>query len=77
MVNRLLPSSQGDVKVKGACHCEAFCAEAISLFGEEIASTSKERRFRNDIKQGCGTLKTPWPSFNHNTVVPQRNSAFS
>jgi len=31
-------------------HCEGTLAEAISVSGEEIASTGRERRFRNDTK---------------------------
>ena len=32
-------------------------AEAIPVYGEEIASTGTERRFRNDTKQEVATLR--------------------
>ena len=40
--------SQGYIKVGGSSHCEPIFAEAIPNSGENIASTGKERRFRND-----------------------------
>jgi hypothetical protein len=33
---------------KGGSHCKAIFAVAIPNLGQQIASTGKERRFRND-----------------------------
>jgi hypothetical protein len=51
---------QGFLKVGGGGHCEAIFAEAIPNFGREIASTGKERRFRNDTAIEIATLRRPW-----------------
>jgi hypothetical protein len=45
-------------KVSRVCHGEPFFGEAISEYGEEIASTGAERRFRNDTIPGLATLTT-------------------
>jgi hypothetical protein len=56
---------QGVVKVHLACPspkgtlCEERSDEATPKYGREIASTGKERRSRNDTRQGIATLQTP------------------
>jgi hypothetical protein len=51
-------SGKSVCKVRRICHCGPYFGEAIPKFGWEIASTGKERRFRNDTKQEVATLQT-------------------
>ena len=56
-----ISSMEGDchASLAGTVSCEAVCAEAISIAANEIASTGKERRSRNDTCQGFPTLRKP------------------
>ena len=57
----MIPHGQGFLKVAFRCHYEAFYAEAIPIYGDEIASTGQERRPRNDTEQEVTTLRKAWP----------------
>jgi hypothetical protein len=56
LVKESEPRTHGFLKVHGKCHCEAFFAEAIPIYGEEIASTGQGCRSRNDTEQEVATL---------------------